>query len=183
MVYACTATFLAVYIGVGIVNGLPTGLSGLFQSRLEIPLQSDDDVAILAQEFKDISPIDATVLIPPLDHEFRFYSQRSVPFTFKSFPFTDAGIGMWQQRLESFSGQSLFDRELDLNSQPSNADILHTLINTYEQLGDEAIVDLAKQYDANYILTRLAWHPSVEGSVVAQQGDWVVYQIQPPQSQ
>ena len=178
IVYCCMATILTAYIGLGVLNVLPPTFSSFFQSRVAIAFQSDDDVAVLARKFRQISPVDASILVPPLDHEFRYYSQRSVPFTFKSFPFTDEGIKTWQQRLESFTGKSIFSPDkLDINSHLESGAILGLLAISFEKLDDSEIVSLAKQYDANYILTRLDWHPHIEGAVIAQQGDWIVYRI------
>ena len=173
----CLATALIIYLGSGLLSMPSPGSPGLFASRIvmspdpEYDTSSlDYDVSVLAQQFQQISPEDASILVPPLDETFRFYSQRSVVFTFKGFPFTDAGIKIWQERLEAIMG-------ID-----SIADVpyfnRYALDNIYASRESAAIVDIAKQFDANYVLTRADWHPDLAGTVMAQQGDWLIYQIQ-----
>ena len=166
------AILLSVYFSLNLLKVLPPNLSGLFQSRIRIDAVPDNDsnedneVALLAQKFRQLSPENALVLVPPLDEKFRFYSQRSVVFTFKSFPFTDEGINMWRHRLETISGTKDFHN--------FNKYALDTL---YGEHSNSEIIAIAKQFNANYILTRLDWHENIDGSVIAQEGDWIIYQL------
>ncbi|MDJ0577983.1 MAG: hypothetical protein QNJ65_22840 [Xenococcaceae cyanobacterium MO_234.B1] len=160
------ATVLITYLSLGLLKILPPNLSKSFQSRIRIYPVSDHDVAILAQKFQQLSPKNVLVLVPPLDEKFRFYSQRSVVFTFKSFPFTDEGINIWQNRLETISETKNFNK--------------YALDTFYGQHSNSEIIAIAKQFNANYILTRLDWHPNLDGSVIAQQGDWIIYQLTLP---
>ena len=166
------AILLSVYFSLNLLKVLPPNLSGLFQSRIRIDAVPDNDsnedneVAILAQKFRQLSPENALVLVPPLDEKFRFYSQRSVVFTFKSFPFTDEGINMWRHRLETISGTKDFH---NFNK--------YALDTFYGEHSSSEIVAIAKKFNANYILTRLDWHENIDGSVIAQEGDWIIYQL------
>ena len=157
------AIILSTYFSLNLFNRLPPALSSLFQARIRINAVSNDEVAILAQKFQQLSPNNALVLVPPLDEKFRFYAQRSVVFSFKSFPFTDEGINLWKNRLETISGTQNFNK--------------YALDSFYGQHSNSEIITIAKQFDANYILTRLDWHPNLDGTVIAQQGDWIIYQI------
>lgn len=125
-----------------------------------------DALSQVAAEFQQVSPVDALVLVPPSDEVFRFYSKRSVVATFKSFPFTDRGILEWQARLKDILGP--------LESQMMLADYTHEL---YRERSSEALVELARSHQANYILTQLGWHPNLPGKVVAREGDWAVWQL------
>ena len=157
------ATILTVYFSLGVLNLLPPSLSSFWRSRIRINAIADNDVMVLAQKFQQLSPEDAVVLVPPLDERFRFYSQRSVAFTFKSFPFTDAGINIWKNRLETILGENSFNK--------------YALDNFYGEYNNSEIVAIARQFEANYILTRLDWHSNLDGKVIARQGDWIIYQI------
>ena len=166
------AILLSTYFSLNLLQVLPPNLSSFWQSRIRIDAipendgNEDNEVAILAQKFQQLSPENALVLVPPLDEKFRFYSQRSVVFTFKSFPFTDEGINLWRDRLETISETKDFN---NFNK--------YALDTFYGEHSNSEIIAIAKQFNANYILTRLDWHENLDGSVIAQQGDWIIYQI------
>ena len=164
------ATALMVYFGFGLSQMSSSNTPGLFASRIVTNPIPEDDVSLLAQQFRQLSPEDASILVPPLDETFRFYSQRSVVFTFKGFPFTDSGIKVWRDRLETVMGIDSIAALPRFNR--------YALDNIYASRQSAEIVDIAKQFDADYVLTRIDWHPDLAGSVVAQQGDWLIYQIQ-----
>ena len=157
------ATILTTYFSLSVLKILPPNLSSFWRSRIRINAIADEDVLFLAQKFQQLSSEDAVVLVPPLDERFRFYSQRSVAFTFKSFPFTDAGINIWKNRLETILGDRSFDK--------------YALDSFYGEYNNSEIIAIAKQFKATHILTRLDWHPNLDGKVIAQQGDWIIYQI------
>ena len=166
------AILLSAYFSLNLLQVLPSNLSSFWQSRIRIDAipendgNEDNEVAILAQKFQQLSPENALVLVPPLDEKFRFYSQRAVVFTFKSFPFTDEGINLWRDRLETISGTKDFN---NFNK--------YALDTFYGEHSNSEIIAIAKKFNANYILTRLDWHENLDGSVIAQQGDWIIYQI------
>ncbi|MGD1948869.1 MAG: DUF6798 domain-containing protein [Leptolyngbyaceae cyanobacterium] len=124
----------------------------------------DHPVKKIGVNFRARTPTDALVLVPPADRIFRFYSQRSVVVTFKAFPFTDAGIVTWQQRLEAMVG-----------TMPENAE--DTLNAIFMQRTSAELVDVAKQFGAGYILTRQDWHPDMPGTLLDQQEDWVLWDV------
>ncbi len=166
MISFSLAILLSIYFSLNFLKILPPTLSSFFESRVRIDAVADNDVAILAQKFQQLSPQNALVLVPPLDEEFRFYSQRSVAFTFKSFPFTDEGINLWRDRLETISGTKDFT---NFNK--------YALNNFYSEHSNSEIIAIAQKFNANYILTRLDWHQNLDGSVIEQEGDWIIYQI------
>ena len=160
------AILTTTYFSLNLLNIMPPILSSLFQARISINAIPDNDVAILAQKFQQLSPKNALVLVPPLDEQFRFYSQRSVVFTFKSFPFTDEGINLWRDRLETVMGTK------DLSNFNK-----YTLDDFYSQHSSDELIAIARKFEANYILTRLDWHQNLAGIVIDQQGDWIIYQV------
>ena len=157
------AAILTAYFSLSLWNILPPSLISFWRSRIRINAIADNDVLFLAQKFQQLSSEDAVVLVPPLDERFRFYSQRSVAFTFKSFPFTDAGINTWKNRLETILDDRSFDK--------------YALDSFYGEYNNSEIIAIAQEFEADYILTRLDWHPDLDGRIVAQQGDWIIYQI------
>ena len=159
---------------VGLVFYLALHLTGAISSTALTPLhrnirvypQPEDALAQIAVQFGQTSPADALVLVPPSDEVFRFYSQRSVVVTFKSFPFTDRGILTWQARLESILGP--------LNAQMMSADYTY---NLYRQRSSQALAALAQSYSASYILTQHGWHPDLNGTVVNRVREWEIWQL------
>ncbi|NEP15989.1 MAG: hypothetical protein F6J97_03690 [Leptolyngbya sp. SIO4C1] len=135
---------------------------------LKLYPRADDDLKQLAAAFAQLSPEAALVLVPPSDDVFRFYAQRSVVVTFKSFPFTDQGILTWQQRLADILGP-VAAQMVD----PAYADW------RYSQRSGEDLAAIAQRYGAGYLLTQAAWHPDIAGRPVAAVGDWVIWQLTP----
>jgi hypothetical protein len=149
----------------GVFARLPNRLLATFQGRIKISEVSQGSLARLALRFGELSSKDALILIPPSRYDFRFYSQRSVVVDFKSFPFTDRGILEWEKRMEALLGQISYPLSL------KNADLL------YRNRSSDELVNAANKFDANYILTKIDWHPDINGVVVAREGEWIIYQI------
>ncbi len=124
----------------------------------------DKPVKTLAVNFRNNSPLDALVIVPPSDRLFRFYSQRSVVVNFKGFPFTDAGMVTWQQRMEALLGKLPGSVEAVLDQR-------------FSQLTGAELGAIAADFKATHILTRQSWHPDIPGKVVAQQEDWVLWAV------
>lgn len=159
---------------VGLALYLCLHLSGTIGSMALTPLHRKvkiyapptNTLAEVAVDFGKTSPVDALVLVPPSDQVFRYYSNRSVVVTFKSFPFTDRGIVTWQQRLEDVLGP--------LDKDMMNDDYTH---ERYRQRSAAEIEALARKYGANYILTQRDWHPNLAGTIVNQVNEWEVWQL------
>lgn len=122
-------------------------------------------------QFRNRSPQDALILIPPDNTRFRLDSQRSVVLDFRSLPFTDLGIREWSKRFNI------------LISDPKISDPKHyqnfskNRTNKYSEFSNEELVNIAKTFGANYILTRKEWHPDIQEQVIAQEGQWIIYKI------
>jgi len=39
------------------------------------------------------------------------------------------------------------------------------------------LVQVARKYQADYILTRTDWHPNIQGEIADKQGKWILYKI------
>ncbi len=122
----------------------------------------DQPVKTLAVSFRDNSPTDALVLVPPSDRLFRFYSQRSVVVSFKGFPFTDAGMVTWQQRMQTLLGEL-------------PATVEGVLDQRFRQRTGAELGAIAAEVGATHILTRQAWHPDIPGTVIDRQEGWVLW--------
>lgn len=149
----------------GVAGILPKPLLNVFQTRININAVSSDDLSRLAMRFSQISSRDSLVLIPPSATSFQFFSERAIVVNFKNFPFTEKGIKEWQNRMEAVLGVPLNPQMIwggnDLFIRRSSADL----------------VKVAKNYHADYILTRTDWHPNMPGEIADKQGKWILYKI------
>lgn len=149
----------------GVAGILPKPILNLFQTRVNINALSSDDLSRLAVRFSQISSRDSLVLIPPSVTSFQFFSERAIVVNFKNFPFTEKGIKEWQNRMEAVLGVPLNPQMIwggnDLFIRRSSADL----------------VKVARNYHADYILTRTDWHPNIQGEIADKQGKWILYKI------
>lgn len=171
-VYAGLLAILIIYLGALSFRGSPPTMTRFLGPRVSLGFMPDQDeraIATLGREFQAKSPPDALVLVPPQEETFRFYAQRSLVFTFKGFPFTDQGIQMWRERLETIMG---IDSVLAVDD--FNRDRLDTF---YRDRSSADILAIAQQFGAGYILTRQDWHPDLAGTLVAQEQGWIIRQV------
>jgi hypothetical protein len=149
----------------GVAGILPKPILNVFQTRININALSSDDLSRLAVRFSQISSRDSLVLIPPSVTSFQFFSERAIVVNFKNFPFTEKGIKEWQNRMEAVLGVPLNPQMIwggnDLFIRRSSADL----------------VKVARNYHADYILTRSDWHPNIDGEIVEQEGKWILFKI------
>jgi hypothetical protein len=149
----------------GVARILPKPILNVFQTRININAVSSDDLSRLAVRFSQISSRDSLVLIPPSVTSFQFFSERAIVVNFKNFPFTEKGIKEWQNRMEAVLGVPLNPQMIwggnDLFIRRSSADL----------------VKVARNYHADYILTRTDWHPNMQGEIADKQGKWILYKI------
>ncbi|MEQ9481857.1 DUF6798 domain-containing protein [Coleofasciculus sp. F4-SAH-05] len=151
----------------GISDLLPNRLNRYVQGRVAINRVGNDEVSQLALRFRELSPKDALVLVPPSVHKFHWLSQRSIVVNFRNFPFTDSGILEWKTRMEAVLGVPI--QQLHGWSSP--------LDQLYSSQDSSALVDVAQRYNARYILSRKDWHSDLPGEVVDNEGKWVIWRI------
>ncbi|MEO0396754.1 MAG: DUF6798 domain-containing protein [Cyanobacteria bacterium P01_A01_bin.137] len=160
-VTAICGLFVALHLG-GVVSHRslgPVHRAIKFAPLVDRPLKQ------LAVNARDATAVDALVLVPPSDRMFRFYSQRSAVVSFKAFPFTDAGIVTWQERMEAMLGEL-------------PAEIEEKLDGLFLQRTGAELGAIAAKYKATHIVTRQDWHPDIPGStVVDQQEGWVLWAV------
>ncbi|MEM9908923.1 MAG: DUF6798 domain-containing protein, partial [Cyanobacteria bacterium P01_D01_bin.44] len=157
---------LVLYLGLQLSGTVAHSRLTPLHRKIKLYTQQDEALKVVAARFRQNSPTNALVLVPPADIGFRYFSERSVVVTFKSFPFTDRGILIWQDRIERILGP--LDPEM---IAPSYSDEL------YSQHSAQELVAIAQDYQADYILTRHSWHPDMAGTVVAEVGDWAVWHL------
>ena len=149
----------------GVAGILPKPMLDIFQKKVNINAVPSDDLNKLAVRFSQISSQDALVLIPPSVTSFQFFSQRAIVVNFKNSPLTEKGIKEWQNRMEAVLGVPLSPQMIwggnDLFIRRSSADL----------------VKVARNYHADYILTRTDWHPKMQGEIADKQGKWILYKI------
>ncbi|NEP75316.1 MAG: hypothetical protein F6K25_27410 [Okeania sp. SIO2G4] len=151
-----SAIFSVIYFYLGFVQLLPKRLPQINYSQ--IPSHR------LALNFRNLTSKDSLILIPPSQHKFRLYSQRSVVFSFKSFPFTDKGIKQWSERYNI-----LVDLEWEKRIIFPNLDL------KYQNLSNEEIIRIAKDFGADYILTKTNWHSNLPLEKLIEDEKWVIY--------
>ncbi|MCC5900186.1 MAG: hypothetical protein JJU32_20030 [Phormidium sp. BM_Day4_Bin.17] len=139
----------------GLGGWLPRPLQNPFDGRVERQWFHNSDLYRLGHHIQDITPKDSLILVPDSSHEFRAYSKRSVVFTIKSLPFSDAGIQEWFKRWQKMREQA----------------------PTYRQHSLQQLVMLAQEFEADYVLTQENWHPEIPYPVVAREGDWLLFQV------
>ena len=149
----------------GVAGILPKPLLNVFQTRVNINAVSSDDLSRLAVRFSQISSRDSLVLIPPSVTSFQFFSERAIVVNFKNFPFTEKGIKEWQNRMEAVLGV------------PLNPQMIWGGNDFFIRRSSADLVKVARNYHANYILTRSDWHPNIDGEIVEQEGKWILLKI------
>jgi len=157
---ATTATLV-----LGIVGILPKPMLDIFQTRININAVPSDDLSKLALRFSQISSQDAVVLIPPSVTSFQYFSQRAIVVNFKNFPLTEKGIKEWRNRMEAVLGVSL------------NPQMIWGGNDIFSRRSSDDLVKVARNYNADYILTRSDWHPNIEGIIADKEGKWILYKI------
>lgn len=150
----------------GLFEALPGKFLEVFQQQVKFNRVPQDEVTKLALRFRQISDKDDIILIPPFVSNFQFFSERAVIVDFKHFPQTDSGIREWKNRMEDVFGVPLNDK-LAVGAM----EIL------FPQQTRKKLVNVAKKYGAEYILTRVEWHGDIEGKVLIREGKWVIFQI------
>ena len=149
----------------GVAGILPKPILNVFQTRVNINALSSDDLSRLAVRFSQISSRDSLVLIPPSVTSFQFFSERAIVVNFKNFPFTEKGIKEWQNRMEAVLGV------------PLNPQMIWGGNDFFIRRSSADLVKVAKNYHADYILTRSDWHPNIDGEIVEQEGKWILFKI------
>lgn len=149
----------------GVAGILPKPILNLFQTKININAVSSDDLSRLAVRFSQISSRDSLVLIPPSVTSFQFFSERAIVVNFKNFPFTEKGIKEWQNRMEAVLGV------------PLNPQMIWGGNDFFIRRSSADLVKVARNYHADYILTRTDWHPNMQGEIADKQGKWILYKI------
>ncbi|NQE33725.1 DUF6798 domain-containing protein [Microcoleus asticus] len=149
----------------GIAGILPKPILNVFQTRVNINAVSREDLSKLAVRFSQSSSRDSLVLIPPSVTSFQFFSERAIVVNFKNFPFTEKGIKEWQNRMETVLGV------------PLNPQMIWGGNDFFIRRSSADLVKVARNYHADYILTRSDWHPNIEGEIVDREGKWILFKI------
>jgi hypothetical protein len=157
----------SLFLLLGIIGFLPQKLLNSFQGNIKLLTTRNGDLEQLALRFRQLSHEEALVLVPPSNYSFRFYSQRSVVFDFKSFPFSDRGIEEWKTRMNVVLGSNV------TSANVANVD------SWYRDRSASDLENVARQFHASYILTNTDWHSTMNGHVVDQEGKWIIYQLKP----
>ncbi|NJR22758.1 MAG: hypothetical protein HC786_11630 [Richelia sp. CSU_2_1] len=159
------ASITAVTLVLGVAGILPKPILNLFQTRVNVNAVPKDDLSKLAVRFGRNSNRDALVLIPPSVTSFQYFSERAIVVNFKNFPFTEQGIKEWKNRMEAILGV------------PLNSQMIWGGNDFFSRRSGEDLVKVARNYNADYILTRSDWHPNIQGEIVDREGKWILFKI------
>jgi hypothetical protein len=149
----------------GVAGILPKPILNVFPTKVNINAVPRDDLSKLAVRFSQSSSRDSLVLIPPSVTSFQFFSERAIVVNFKNFPFTEKGIKEWQNRMEAVLGV------------PLNPQMIWGGNDFFIRRSSADLVKVARNYHADYILTRSDWHPNIDGEIVDKQGKWTLFKI------
>lgn len=130
------------------------------------PAKPYPDMNVLADKFNALPIAKGLVLSDPGLSEslyFRFYSETGTVVSFKCFPHADDGIRDWYKRMETIGGVNLQGRKT--SGIPFSQ-------RTWEQL-----MNMAREYDASYLLAHKNWFPDAPVKPFVQHADWLIYQM------
>jgi hypothetical protein len=159
------ALVTTVTLALGVAGILPKPILNIFETRVNINAVPSDDLSKLALRFSRTSSQDTLVLIPPSVTSFQYFSKRAIVVNFKNFPFTEKGIKEWKNRMEAILGV------------PLNPQMIWGGNDFFSRRSGTDLVQVARNYNANYILTRSDWHPNIQGEIADKQGKWILYKI------
>jgi hypothetical protein len=166
LVVSSTLVLSIIIFGLGVTQQLlPNNLQGLFNQQLPVELVYASDVDTLSSRLKDEIPDESLVLVPPSNYHFRALSRKSVVFDFKSFPYTDWAIQKWGERLELLVG--------DIQTRPKS----DQLDQRYCELDGLELIAIAQSFDATHILSNTSCHPSLNLTLIDQEGGWQLHQL------
>ena len=130
----------------------------------EVP---DSDEVRLARRFAQRAPHGATVLVPPHLGHFKYHAQRAVVVDFKNFPYTDAGIVGWRDRMSAVFGEPMSPR----TSWRGN------MLRLWARRHPSKLLRVAREHGAEFLLTHDDWHSNVPARRFDSEGAWVLYRI------
>ncbi len=114
------------------------------------PPPNSPEMIALGDFARDNTPRDALFLTPPDDASFRLLARRATVITFKSVPQLNGELPAWRDRLQDVLGLS------DLMQLPRPYELtLPAIARRYDSLPAEHLLDVAEQYDARYLVTRV----------------------------
>lgn len=134
---ACGALVVTVLVGVIVPDNPARGLTGRLVARPVITL---DDLtgpqAALSGPARDLTPPDAVFLTPPDWGLFRLAAERAIVVDFKAFPFDEAAMIDWWQRMTDCYGEPA----------AGGFDAVAEMERTYRAITDARIEDLQRRY-------------------------------------
>ena len=114
------------------------------------------------------TPVDAVFLIPPSISTFRSHARRAIVINHKSFPYRDADIGVWFERISAVAPIPLPQRTGPL--------LTVRLDSAYHSLRPAELDQLTRQYQADYILRQTPIPSGANGfSSIYETDSWYLY--------
>ncbi len=135
------------------------------QDRFAVDASPTGPEGRLGAHFNANSPADTVVLTPPSDNAwlFRLHARRASVVEDKDFPFTERGMLTWRDRMSRVLGKKVMPG-LDLTS-------------AWAARSPAELAAIAKEFGADYILTRDVWHPQLPGVPVDRDQGWTLWKL------
>jgi len=134
----------------------------------------------LCRWFREHTPPDAVVLVPPSMGRFRLLARRAVPVTFGQFPLGKGGeMARWKARLERVTGVK------DLFSLAPGGGVEGKLDRAYFSLAPDEAARALEEFGASYFVTRedASWAEAFGKDrrfrLVFRRGAWLVFKFRP----
>ena len=135
------------------------------QDRFAVDASPTGPEGRLGARFNSNSPADTVVLTPPSENAwlFRLHARRASVVEDKDFPFTERGMLTWRDRMSRVLGKKVMPG-LDLTS-------------AWAARSPAELAAIAKEFGADYILTRDVWHPQLPGVPVDRDQGWTLWRL------
>ena len=140
----------ALSIGLGIVLIALCAWRGPYAGLFRIP--ADDPSYLRACDWiRANTDEDALFIVPPDEQAFRLRAQRAIVVNFKAVPQLSAELKEWRRRMED-----VLATDVTALPQPFPA-TLEAMRQRYDSLDPQHLIDVAHQYGARYVLSRVRW--------------------------
>ena len=168
-VLASAAALGSVGLGLALRNP-PKPYQRFFTRGIALETAPGSPVDRIARRFRDVSPVDAMVIVPPGVAGFQYFSHRAVLVDFKCFAFTDSGIARWRKRLGDLLGMPVSER----TSWRGDLD------GPFFRRSAADLERIAREYGATHVLTRTGANRGLHGHIILEDRGWVLYQLDLP---
>lgn len=161
--------FITVCIVGVLLIGIALWTHGPLHSKIRPLAHSDTEIAELESWVQAQTPVDAVFAVPPSWSGFRSRAQRAAVVTFKNFPFEDAAIHEWYQRLTDIAPLEMPER--------GSPQLQAGLDGAFETLSSNQFRTLGQRYGFKYVIRSQPLTDTQVAEPIYTAGDWTVYRM------